>query len=143
MKRLFGKKGFTLIEIVIVLVLISILAAVAYPKYLDLRDDAHKSADLATISALRAGVHIYFAKNKEFPDTQDELLGCVEEGALPSGWSIKAESDPEVGGDQNGDDDTDDFVIKCNGLPSHPDDKQSWIYDDDTGSIKVLTAHTH
>jgi prepilin-type N-terminal cleavage/methylation domain-containing protein len=45
MKKFFGKKGFTLVEIVIVIVLLAILAAVAYPKYIDLRDDAHKSTD--------------------------------------------------------------------------------------------------
>ncbi|MCX8095783.1 MAG: type II secretion system GspH family protein, partial [Caldisericia bacterium] len=57
MKKLFGKKGFTLVEIVIVIVLLAILAAVAYPKYLDLRDDAHKAQDEATIGAWRSGVH--------------------------------------------------------------------------------------
>ena len=135
MKRLFGKKGFTLIELVIVIVLLSILAAVAYPKYIDLRDDAHRSADLATIGSLRAGVHIFFAKKKYFPKTQEELLGCLQDNALPAGWNIEAESS-----DQNSDGDTDDFIITCNGLPSNPDNKQSWIYDDDTGSITPLSG---
>jgi len=138
MKRLFGKKGFTLIEIVIVIVLLSILAAVAYPKYLDLRDDAHKSADLATISALRAGVHIYFAKYHEFPDTKERLEGCLEDGELPDGWTIKAESDSGVG-DTNQDGDTNDFVITCDGLPS-TGDTQSWVYDVETGSITMVAG---
>ncbi len=131
MKKLFGKKGFTLIELVIVIVLISILAAVAYPKYLDLRDDAHRSADLATISALRAGVHIYFAKNKEFPDTQAELLGCLEDGALPDGWTITWDDNGTAG---NTSDDT--ATITCNGLPSSGA-TQSWTYTVADGSITM------
>lgn len=133
MKKLFGKGGFTLIEIVIVIVLLSILAAVAYPKYLDLRDDAHKSADLATIGALRAGVHIYFAKNREFPDTEAELLGCLEDGALPSGWTITW--------DDNGTADTSDdtATITCNGLPS-TGEQQSWLYTVADGSITEVAG---
>lgn len=133
MKRLFGNKGFTLIEIVIVIVLLSILAAVAYPKYLDLRDDAHKSADLATIGALRAGVHIYFAKNKEFPDTQAELLSCLEDGALPSGWSITWD---EKGTPETSDDTA---TITCNGLPSNGV-TQSWTYTVSDGSITEVAG---
>ena len=37
-----NKRGFTLIEIVMVLVLLGILAAIAIPKYYDLRDKAIK-----------------------------------------------------------------------------------------------------
>ena len=40
----FGQKGFTLIEIVMVLVLLGILAAVAVPKYFDLQEEAEKAA---------------------------------------------------------------------------------------------------
>ena len=132
MKRLSGKKGFTLIELVIVIVLLSILAAVAYPKYIDLRDDAHRSADLATIGALKSGVHIYFAKHHEFPQDADELKDCLEE--LPAGWSIQQET--ATTGDLNGDGDTNDIVITCDGLPS-TGDTQTWTYDPTDGSITM------
>ena len=46
----FGQKGFTLIEIVMVLVLLGILAAVAVPKYFDLKDEAEKRA-METVKA--------------------------------------------------------------------------------------------
>jgi len=124
MKKLFGKKGFTLIEIVIVIVLLAILAAVTYPKYLDLRDDAHKSADQAVIGSWRAGVHIYFAKNKKFPDTEALLKGCLEDG-MPTGWTINWNSGSSTA------------TITCNGLPTDPNSTQSWTYNAEDGSFKT------
>lgn len=124
MKKLFGKKGFTLIEIVIVIILLSILAAVAYPKYLDLRDDAHKSADQAVIGSWRAGVHIFFAKNKSFPDDLAELEGCLD-GGKPTGWSVTWDNTNKTA------------TIECNGLPSDNTSKQSWTYDSSDGSFTL------
>lgn len=127
MKKLLGKRGFTLIEIVIVIVLLAILGAVAYPKYLDLRDDAHKSADQAVIGSWRAGVHIYFGKNKEFPSAIDTLKGCLD-GGVPDGWNV------------TWDDTADTATITCDGLPS-VGTKQSWTYDSADGSFTLGTGH--
>ena len=121
MKRLFGKKGFTLVEIVIVIVLLAILAAVAYPRYLDLRDDAHRAVDQAVIGSWRSGVHIFFAKNKRFPGTETELLGCLD-GGVPTGWEVEwNENTPTA-------------TITCNGLPS-TGATQSWTYNSEDGSF--------
>ena len=49
-------KGFTLIELIIVMVILGIMAAVAVPRYLDSISNAVKSAEDAVINSIRAGL---------------------------------------------------------------------------------------
>ena len=49
-------EGFTLIELIIVMVILGIMAAVAVPKYLDSIENAEASAEDAVISSIRAGL---------------------------------------------------------------------------------------
>ena len=52
-------KGFTLIELIIVMVILGIMAAVAVPRYLDSIANAEESAEDAVISAIRNGLKQY------------------------------------------------------------------------------------
>ena len=56
MKKTTSRKGFTLIELIIVMVILGIMAAVAVPKYLDSISNAEVSAEDAVISSIRAGL---------------------------------------------------------------------------------------
>ena len=58
----FGQKGFTLIEIVMVLVLLGIMAAVAVPKYFDLQELAEKRVAETVTQELQARLNADFAE---------------------------------------------------------------------------------
>lgn len=55
-------KGFTLIELIIVIVILGILAVTAAPKFLDLTSDAKASVVIATGAALESGVNLAYQK---------------------------------------------------------------------------------
>ena len=59
MKKTTSRNGFTLIELIIVMVILGIMAAVAVPRYLDSIANAEESAEDAVISAIRAGLKQY------------------------------------------------------------------------------------
>ncbi len=49
-----NEQGFTLIEIIAVLIILGILSAVAVPKYMDLQDDARQQAAQAAIAEVKS-----------------------------------------------------------------------------------------
>jgi len=54
-------KGFTLIELIIIIVILGILAAVAVPKYLDMRRQSERGAADGLLGAMRSALNIYFS----------------------------------------------------------------------------------
>ncbi|MBU8932379.1 MAG: prepilin-type N-terminal cleavage/methylation domain-containing protein [candidate division Zixibacteria bacterium] len=57
----FNQSGFTLIELVIIIVVLGILAAVAIPKYQDLSSEAREAACRSSLGGLRSGITIFYA----------------------------------------------------------------------------------
>jgi len=59
--RINKQGGFTLIELVIIIVVLGILAAVAIPKYQDLTSEAKEAAARAALGGIRSGITIFYA----------------------------------------------------------------------------------
>jgi prepilin-type N-terminal cleavage/methylation domain-containing protein len=83
-------KGFTLIELVIIIVILGILAAVAIPKYKNISSEAKESATRAALGGLRSGITIYYANQAVTTGTAawpplDSLkeVGVVMEQSIP------------------------------------------------------------
>ncbi len=58
-----SESGFTLIELVIVIVILGILAAVALPKYEDMREEARVAALKGQLGSIRSALAIQYARN--------------------------------------------------------------------------------
>ena len=56
-----GEKGFTLIEIIAVLIILGVLAAVAVPRYMSVMTDARNSAAMAAVAEGKARVNQWAA----------------------------------------------------------------------------------
>ncbi len=62
-KRIESEKGFTLIEMLIVIIILGILLAIAVPAYLKFRDRANDSAAQGNIRAMIPAIEAYNADN--------------------------------------------------------------------------------
>ena len=71
------RRGFTLIEILIVVVILGILAAIVIPQFTNASQDAQVSAVKSQLQTIRSQVELYRIKNGS-----DNLVGSADDAAL-------------------------------------------------------------
>ncbi|TWH48298.1 type II secretion system protein [Sporomusa sp. KB1] len=64
-----SQKGFTLIELMVVIAIIGILTAIAVPKFGSAADSANKAKIQADLRTLDSAISMYYAKEGKYPDT--------------------------------------------------------------------------
>ncbi|WP_319371060.1 prepilin-type N-terminal cleavage/methylation domain-containing protein [uncultured Ilyobacter sp.] len=62
------KKGFTLIELMVVIAIIGLLAAIALPKFSDVTSQAKVANVQGNLSSLRTSISMFYAKTETYPD---------------------------------------------------------------------------
>jgi len=75
--------GFTLIEVMVVVVILGILAAVLVPKVMDRPEEARKVKASQDIRALEAALNLYKLDNYDYPTTDQGLEALVSPPGIP------------------------------------------------------------
>ena len=78
-----GARGFTLIEIMVVIVILGVLAALIVPRVLERPDEARRVAARADIAALVGALKLYRLDNQRYPTGEQGLAALVAKPDLP------------------------------------------------------------
>lgn len=137
-ENLRNRRGFTLIELIAVIVILAVLAGVALPKYFDYAAQAKVSACKGALGGMRAGVANFYANQAiagtaRYPThTEFTTLGTVMQEPLPEN-------------PYNGDNsvrDADESWVAGN-PPTQPvvtTNGEGWAYDETAGKVWANTT---
>ena len=86
-----GAAGFTFIEIMVVVAILAILAALVVPRIMGRTDDAKRTAAKVQIRNIEGALQLYKLDNGVYPSTEQGLKALVEKpsvGVIPKKWKI-------------------------------------------------------
>lgn len=125
------RAGFTLVELVVVVLILGILAAVAAPKMFDTFGAARDAATKQSLSVIRDSIELYRVENEVYPPqtTLATALASYLKGSFPG---------PEVGANKG---------VKtvaastADPITTATTTGEGWIYNQTTGEFRVNDAN--
>jgi general secretion pathway protein G len=85
----FHSRGFTLIEVMVVIVILGVLAALIVPKVMSRPDEARITAARQDIGSIVQALKLYKLDNRRYPSTEQGLQALVKKPTatpIPSNW---------------------------------------------------------
>ena len=83
--------GFTFIEIMVVVAILAILAALVVPRIMGRTDDAKRTAAKVQIRNIEGGLQLYKLDSGVYPTTEQGLKALIEKptvGVIPKNWKL-------------------------------------------------------
>lgn len=87
--RVHGRAGFTLLEIMIVIVILGLLAALVVPKLIGRTEEAKRTQSLLQIKNIEQALQLFKLDNGFYPETQqgiEALVHAPEVGRIPKNY---------------------------------------------------------
>lgn len=124
------RRGFTLVEILIVVVILGILAAIVVPQFADATEEAGEKTAVHEVQKLRRAIEVYQVRNAN-------VLPDVAEGDGTWGSLVGAEGEylksapvnPYVGSINDG------VIVFGNAADAEYQTNHAWVYDPATGDV--------
>lgn len=132
------RRGFSLIELVVVILILGVIAAIAAPRMFDTADDAADNSTRQTLAVIRNAIEIYRVKHSAYPPITTsaefkEALRPYLNAPVPAPSCL-----PNANSDV-----VQDETAGFDAVPD-TDDPASWVYKPATGSFKLnSTDATH
>jgi general secretion pathway protein G len=81
-----GTRGFTLIELMIVIVIIGILAGLLVPRIMERPEEARRVKAKLDIKSIESALKLYKIDNGSYPTTEEGLEALVQKPESAKGW---------------------------------------------------------